>query len=40
MAEHRTPEQVKAHEKFRKELADLYGTKDRTAAKKTAASDK
>lgn len=39
---HRTEEQVKAHEKFRAELAELYGTKDKPkrAAKKAAASEK
>lgn len=41
MVAHRTEEQVKAHEAFRKELARLYGTKDNPkAAKKSAASDK
>ena len=38
---HRTEEQVKAHEAFRKELAKVYGTKgEPKAAKKASASEK
>ncbi len=40
MAAHRTAEQIKAHEDFRKEFEKLYGSKDKPAAKKAAASDK